>query len=300
MWMLTDIIDRSRIWPEPSDETVQRRVREIRREFTFKLSGTPISLLPAGTAVTRGQCITCGDPITPPKKWENGIQVDLPVGWRCDPCMVAIAIVVTGSPNPYEGVPEHVDSSVTIAQWAKLDEEKHAQMMAEVEMARKEKVATTPPTARQQRLVPLETPVWEPDFAPSHKLTVRLNVVHQGVSKMVGKVVPLPVPGARGVDAMFVHEESGSQSHFNTDSPGGVDVAVLHFLVENRVAHIVHISKGQNRIYHTSTATMLFQGIRETWDGRDRIFLPTAAWMAHERPWFPKTPWASAEKTVYT
>lgn len=120
-------------------------------------------------------------------------------------------------------------------------------------------------------------------------MKVVLRVSHEGVAKMTGKLFPL----ADGTH-VFLHEESGTQRHFKTGSPGGVDGVVVDFLVKlsEKIGPInIHHRAGRHNPVVLWASPTRLQECGETydWDGRSRYFLPMEYWaekfIDYEIPW---------------
>ncbi len=118
-------------------------------------------------------------------------------------------------------------------------------------------------------------------------MKVVLSVYHDGKPKMVGKLFEY------GAGHVFLHQESGSQYHRNLDSPGGLDVVLVQYLeqLEPRQGPIVihHWDPGRNELLEATPATVTRDGIRQTYDRRDRYYLPYAFWRpvagGYKIPW---------------
>ena len=117
-------------------------------------------------------------------------------------------------------------------------------------------------------------------------MRVVLKVYHNGHFKMVGKV--FPVDGR----SIFLHEESGNQSHFNLDCPGGIDEAVVDWLDRHGVQEVHHHKRGSEWALATAV-TNLKDAPLQTSDGRSRRYLDSAVW--EEIPFDYKVPWITDE-----
>lgn len=129
---------------------------------------------------------------------------------------------------------------------------------------------------------------------------VVINVLHRGQPKMTGKVLLGVLEEVFGPEhagpPVFYHQEVvQSQQHTKLNSPGGVDLCVLLYLLEHEVTTFLHESDGV--IWSAAVGDIIVLGDYETWDERERVFLPWRYWCAHGPRTF-RVPWIDAEVTL--
>ncbi len=123
---------------------------------------------------------------------------------------------------------------------------------------------------------------------------VVLQVRHKGKTKMVGKVFPV------GKELIFMHEAAGNQWHINLNSPGGIDVAVIEWLLANKVDAVHHYDRDRNTLYVANTEDIDHYGVPQLSDGRYRLYLSAAGWAKYPGKPSYKVPWVTTLATVDT
>lgn len=104
-----------------------------------------------------------------------------------------------------------------------------------------------------------------------------LLVRYRNLPIMVGKIFPV-----RG-SLIFLHEQSGTQKHWQTDCTSPVDVGVIDYLREIGVL-VVHATRQRSKMLLVATPDLIAsKGQRLGYDGRDRYYLPDAYWEKAER-----------------
>lgn len=117
-----------------------------------------------------------------------------------------------------------------------------------------------------------------------------LYVKHNGEAKMVGKT--FAVDG----ETILFHEEKGNQRLAKHDCPGGVDEALVDYMVENCIERYFHKVRNHPEILVASIDDLITIGAVEKLDGRCRHFLPTAYWSVYAKK--VVVPWVEDERTL--
>lgn len=120
-------------------------------------------------------------------------------------------------------------------------------------------------------------------------MEVVLKVRHNNEAKMVGKVFRV------GRRLICLHEESGSQGHIKSDSPGGIDTVVVDWLLEAKVDEFHHFNRSTKMLYVASISDIATLGIKETSDGRTRAYLGYPWWCDRKGPLPYDIPWIDRE-----
>src|ERR1700693_6347354 len=98
----------------------------------------------------------------------------------------------------------------------------------------------------------------------SHRDRERIDVMHRGKQKMVGKRF-----FADGIGQIFLHEESGTQKHENTNCSSPLHYVLVSYLARLGVKEIHHQVKGMpGTIEWTTPEDVLRDGARLSYDGR--------------------------------
>ena len=120
-------------------------------------------------------------------------------------------------------------------------------------------------------------------------MMVVVKMRHKGEAKMVGKIFK------HGGVNIFLHEESGNQSHRNLDSPGGIDQEVIEYLRMMNVVEVHHYSRERGELYITDLDDLHDFGVNQLSDGRRRVYLPTHLWAKTSGKLPYKVPWIRDE-----
>lgn len=104
---------------------------------------------------------------------------------------------------------------------------------------------------------------------------VVINVVEDGVAHMQGKTIET-------IDSTwFLHSANVNQWHYESNSPCGIDVCVLRWLVEHGIDSIHFHDRSRDMLRTTTIALMRAHGRIETSRGTSRCFLPDNYWQAY-------------------
>lgn len=89
---------------------------------------------------------------------------------------------------------------------------------------------------------------------------------------------------------IFLHEESGTQKHFNFDAPGGIDAVIIPDLQKWGVDEVHHYNRADQLLFRIGLRELLIHGRRKKMGGRDRVFTHYTHW--HMESGLPyKPPW---------
>lgn len=109
---------------------------------------------------------------------------------------------------------------------------------------------------------------------------IRYDVLHFGVPKMAGLVLPMHPDGHGRRLWAFYHAHSGTQStrHYADAWGIGIDQVIAQELLFEAVHHIYIHDKARNTLHYTHLQHLLNHATKRAAHGRWRLFLPEQHW----------------------